>query len=77
MSAITTEDVRRYAETIWPEYEIDICRIEGNPEVGGGPPDATRYAVAVRNRYGHPIDEVTADTMERLSEMLEQKLNYG
>jgi hypothetical protein len=77
MSAITREDVRRYAETIWPEYEINVCTIEGRPEVGGVPPDATHYAVAVRDRNGRPVDKVTADTMERLSELLEQKLNRG
>ena len=77
MPATTKEEIKRYANRIWPEYVIDVGPIEGSPQVGGVPPDATRYAVDVRDRDGHYVDKVTADTMERLCELLEQKLNRG
>jgi hypothetical protein len=77
MAAAIKDEVKAVAETIWPEYEITVGPVEGNPQVGGVPPDVTKYAVDVRDRDGQFVDRVTADTMEELRELIEQKLNRG
>jgi hypothetical protein len=71
------EEIKSVAETIWPEYEITVGPAEGNPQVGGVPPDATSYVVDVRDRDGNFVDMLTAETLEKLRELIEQKLNRG
>jgi hypothetical protein len=77
MRAATKDDINQFAEAIWPDYDIDVGPVENYPEVGGVPTHITRYAVVVRDHDGHDVDTVTADTMDELRELLEQKLNRG
>jgi hypothetical protein len=77
MPTATQEEIKRFAESIWPEYEIEVGPIEDNRHVAGVPRAITRYAVAVRGRDGRYVDQVTADTMDKLRELIEQKLNRG
>ena len=77
MQSAIKEEIKTVAQTIWPEYEITVGPVEANPQVGGVPPDVTKYAVDVRDRDGQFVDRVTAGTMEKLRELIEQKLNRG
>jgi hypothetical protein len=75
MSAIEQE-IKSLAESIWPDMSIEIGPNGSDAGVGDQSHDNNGYAVSVREN-GVRIDKVKAETLEKLLEAIELKLNRG
>jgi hypothetical protein len=77
MPASTEEEIKKFAETIWPDYEITVGPHQGRAQSGKVQSDTSGFAVVVRDRDHRFVDKVSAENMEQLRELIEQKLNKG
>jgi hypothetical protein len=77
MPASIEEEIKKFAETIWPDYEITIGPHEGPVQSGKVQSDTNAYTLIVRDREHRFVDKVSAGSMEKLRELIEQKLNKG